>query len=146
MAVNAERLFPLRDARARRRNIPHYLKLDGSRYLLGVVILLGLMSMIALLQTGVVATKGYAIVALESRLVELRRENSDLQLRLASAQSLDTVRERAAQLGLRPMTSEQVRYITIETQPPMATNGDEETPATTNEAPENVNAAPGRLE
>lgn len=116
MAVNIQRLFPLQEAKARRRDLANYLKLDGSRYLLGVIILLCLMSMIALGQTGVVATKGYAIVALEAQRTELLRERSQLQFRHAEAQSLAHIRKRAEQIGLRPMTREQVRYIVITNQ------------------------------
>jgi hypothetical protein len=114
MTINVQRLFPLQQARARRRELSSYLKLDGSRYLLGVVVLLCLMSMIALAQTGVVATRGYAIVELEAQRTELLRERSQLQLHYAEAQSLEHIRARAEQLGLRPMSKEQVRYITIE--------------------------------
>jgi hypothetical protein len=118
MTVNVQRLFPLQQARARRRELSRYLKLDGSRYLLGVVVLLCLMSMIALGQTGVVATKGYAIVELEAQQAELMRQRSQLQLHYARAQSLERIRERAGQLGLRPMSKEQVRYITVEDHAP----------------------------
>lgn len=115
MAVNVQRLFPLRQARERRRNLSYYLRLDGSRYLLGVAVLLGLMSMIALGQTGVVATKGYAIVQLEHEQTRLLREHSQLQMRLAGAQSLENIRSRAEQIGLRPRTREQERYLVLDT-------------------------------
>lgn len=113
MAVNVQRLLPLQQARERRRELSYYLKLDGSRYLLGVIVLLCLMSMIALGQTGVVATKGYAIVELEAQRTDLLRERGQLQLRYARAQSLEHIRQRAEQIGLRTITHEQVRYLTI---------------------------------
>jgi hypothetical protein len=124
MAVNVQRFFPLREARERRREISYYFKLDGSRYLLGAIVILCLMSMIALGQTGVVATKGYAIVELEQRQTELTRQHSQLQLQLAAAQSLETIRARAEQLGLRPINTDQVRYITVEELEPGATSTD----------------------
>jgi hypothetical protein len=116
MTTNIQRFFPLQQARARRRALPRYLKLDGSRYLLGVVILLCLMSMVALAQTGIVATKGYAIVELEAQRTELLRQRSSLQLEHAEAQSLEHIRQRAEEMGLRPIAQEQVRYVTIEEQ------------------------------
>ncbi len=128
MAVNMQRLLPLQQARERRRELTHYLQLDSSRYLLGVIVLLCLMSMIALGQTGVVATKGYAIVELENQRTELLRERSQLQLRYAEAQSLEHIRTRAEQIGLRPIRREQARYVTIHeqslpgTMPPLASN------------------------
>lgn len=114
MAVQIPQFSPLQQARTRRRELMQYLNLDGSRYLLGVVVLLGLMSMIALVQTGVVATKGYAIVALEQRINTLQRENGKLHMELAAAQSLTLVRERAAALGLRITAPDQVQHLTLE--------------------------------
>lgn len=114
MAVQIPRLRPMQQAEERRRELWQYLNLDGSRYLLGVVVLLGLMSMIALVQTGVVATKGYAIVSLEGELTLLRRENSQLHMQQAAAHTFDVVRQRAQELGLRPTTTDQIRYVVIE--------------------------------
>ncbi len=113
MAVNAQRISSISQARARRIRIPHYLRLDGSRYLLGLVFILALMSLIVLAQTGVVATKGYAISHLEEEKTLLIRERSQLQVRQAHAQSLELIRRRAEQIGLRPITPSQVRYLKI---------------------------------
>jgi hypothetical protein len=113
MAINVDRVSPIQDVRTRRIELPRYLKLDGSRYLLGAVVILCLMSLIALAQTGVVATKGYAIVSLEQQRTDLLRERSQLQLRQADAQSLARVRARAEQIGLRPLAPDQVRYVSI---------------------------------
>jgi hypothetical protein len=113
MAVNTRRIFPLRQAKQRRGELPRYLRLDGSRYLLGAVLILCLVSLIALGQTGLVATKGYAIAQLEQERTTLLRERSQLQLRLAAAKSLERIERRAGELGLRPLTREQSRYITV---------------------------------
>jgi hypothetical protein len=113
MAVNTPRISSIGQARARRISIPHYLRLDGSRYLLGLVLILALMSLIVLAQTGVVATKGYAISRLEVEKTALTRERSQLQAREAHAQSLELIRRRAEQIGLRPITPDQVRYLSI---------------------------------
>lgn len=113
MAVNTQRISSIDQARARRIALPRYLRLDGSRYLLGLVVILAIMSLIVLAQTGVVATRGYAIAALESEKVTLQREHSQLQVRQARAQSLERIRRRAEQIGLRPITPDQVRYVTI---------------------------------
>jgi hypothetical protein len=117
MAVNTRRIFPLQQAKARRGAVARYLELDGSRYLLGAIVLLCLVSLIALGQTGVVATKGYAISQLEQERTQLMRERTQLQLRLAAAQSLDRVQQKAGALGLRPMTEDQAVYIIV---PPSA--------------------------
>src|SRR5690606_24653270 len=114
MAVNTQRISNIEGARARRLALPRYLRLDGGRFLLGLVAILSIMSLILLAQTGVVATKGYAISALEAEKTALLRERSLLQERQARAQSLERIRRRAEQIGLRPITDDQVRYIEIE--------------------------------
>jgi hypothetical protein len=113
MAVNTQRISSISQARERRINIPHYLRLDGSRSLLGLVFILALMSLIVLAQTGVVATKGYAISGLEEEKKALIRERSQLQVREAHAQSLELIRSRAEKIGLRPITPGQVRYLSV---------------------------------
>ncbi|PDW04897.1 hypothetical protein [Candidatus Viridilinea mediisalina] len=113
MAVNTQRMSPIAGARARRLELPHYLRLEGSRYLLGLVAILSLMSLIVLLQTGAVATRGYAIARLEAEKTQLLRERTILLERQARAQSLDRVRYQAEQLGLRPVQPDQVRYLSL---------------------------------
>ena len=113
MAVNTQRVSSLEGARARRLALPRYLRLDGSRYLMGLIVILSLMSLIVLAQTGVVATRGYAITKLEDQKVALLRERTLLQERQARAQSLDRIRRRAEQIGLRPMAPAQARYLDV---------------------------------
>lgn len=114
MAINTQKISPIQQARRRRIELSRYLKIDGSRYLFGVVLLLCLMSLISLAQTGVVATKGYELANLEAQKIELLRERSQLELRRADAHSLDRVRLQAQALGMQPINEEQVRYLTIE--------------------------------
>lgn len=128
MAVNTHRVSPIEGARARRLALPRYLRLEGSRYLMGLVLILSLMSLIVLAQTGVVATKGYAIVKLEDQKTALLRERTILQERQARAQSLEQIRRRAEQIGLRPMEPDQARYLAIP--------ADEAEPAPPTDAPE----------
>lgn len=113
MAVNTQRISPIEGARARRLALPRYLRLDGGRFLLGLVIILCAMSLVVLVQTGIVATKGYAISELEREKLVLTREHSLLQERQARAQSLERIRRRAEEIGLRPLTEEQVRYMEL---------------------------------
>jgi hypothetical protein len=117
MAVNVRKLFPLEQARARRIALPRYLRLDGGRYLIAAALLLSLMSLISLGQTGRLATKGYQLAQLQTRQVELQRERSALLLRLSEAESLTAIEKRAKALGLRPMAPDQARYITIASEP-----------------------------
>ncbi len=113
MAVNSHRISSIAGARARRMALPRYLRLDGSRYLLGLVLILCLMSLIVLAQTGVVATRGYAISDLEAEKVSLLRARTQLQERQARAHSLERIRRRAEQNGLRPVRDAQIRYLEL---------------------------------
>jgi len=117
MAVNVRQLFPLQQAKARRSQLPRYLQLDGGRYLIAAALLLSLMSLVSLGQTGRLAAKGYELAQLQEQKTELLRERSALNLRLSEAQSLAEVERRAKELHMRPMTPDQARYITIAPQP-----------------------------
>jgi hypothetical protein len=113
MAVNVRKLFPLEQAKARRIELMRYLRLDGGRYLIAAALMLSLMSLLSLGQTGRLATRGYQLAQLQIRQTELLRERSALLLQLSEAESLTTVEKRAKMLNLRPMAPEQARYITI---------------------------------
>ena len=113
MAVNIRQLFPLQQAKARRSQLGRYLQLDGGRYLIAAALILSLMSLISLGQTGRVATQGYEVAKLQNEQKMLLRERSALQLRLSEAQSLEQIQRLARGLNLRPMTPDQAQYITI---------------------------------
>jgi hypothetical protein len=113
MAVNIRQLFPLQQAKARRSQLGRYLQLDGGRYLIAAGLILSLMSLISLGQTGRVATQGYEVAKLQNEQKVLLRERSALQLRLSEAQSLEQIQRLAKGLNLRPMTPDQALYITI---------------------------------
>ena len=126
MAVNIRQLFPLQQAKERRGQLQRYLKLDGGRYLIGAALILSLMSLISLGQTGRLATQGYELAQLQVQRTQLMRDRSALQLRLSEAQSLEQITRRAKSLNMHPMTPDQVRYVTVEpTQsvPPTAVDG-----------------------
>jgi hypothetical protein len=119
MAVNIRQLFPLQQAKARRSQLPRYLRLDGGRYLIAAALILSLMSLISLGQTGHLATQGYELANLQLAQTNLLRERSALQLRLSEAESLTKIEQRATAQNMRLMTPDQARYITIA--PPAAT-------------------------
>lgn len=114
MAVNIRQLFPLQQAKERRGQLQRYLKLDGGRYLIGAALILSLMSLISLGQTGRLATLGYELAQLQQERTTLLRERSSLQLRLSEAQSLEKIQQRAKSLNMRPLTPDQVRYVTVD--------------------------------
>lgn len=114
MAVNIRQLFPIRQAKERRIALTRYLRLDGGRHLIAAALLLSLMSLISLGQTGNLAAKGYELSQLQAQRSVLMRERNRLLLELSKAQSLESVERRAVELGLRPLTSDQARYVTID--------------------------------
>jgi hypothetical protein len=85
MAVTLKPLYPLRQAKARRIELGRYLKLDGGRYLIAAALLLSLMSLVSLGQTGRLATQGFHISQLEDKREVLLRERSRLEHRLATS-------------------------------------------------------------
>lgn len=113
MAV-ARRPLLIPQAKERRVRLPRYLRLDQGRYLIAAALLLSLMSLLSLGQIGRLSTKGYAISQLQAERTVLLREQSDLQIRLSKARSLDSIEQRAIELGLRPASPEQRRYMSFE--------------------------------
>lgn len=113
MAVNVRQLFPLQQAKVRRSQLARYLRLDGGRYLIAAAVILSLMSLISLGQTGRLATQGYELAQMQTERTQLLRQRSALQLQLSEAASLLKVDQRATALGLRPMTPDQAHYVTV---------------------------------
>lgn len=113
MAVNIRQLFPLQQAKLRRSQLARYVKLDGGRYLIAAALILAMLSLLSLGQTGRLATQGYELANMQAEHTELQRQHSALQLRLSEAQSFLKIEGRAAALKLQSMAPEQARYITI---------------------------------
>lgn len=113
MAVNIRQFFPIQQARARRTQLARYLQLDGGRYLIAAAAIFALLSLISLGQTGRLATQGYELTNLQTQQRELLRTHGALQLQLSEAQSLLKIEQRAKVLNMRPMTPDQVQYVTI---------------------------------
>jgi len=114
MAV-AQRKLPLQHARQRRAQLPHaYFKLGNPGLLAGGIAIVCLLSILFLAQTGHVATAGYELQELKRQQTELLHEAEQYEFRIAQASQLDSIADRAARLGLRPATADQLRYTTIE--------------------------------
>ena len=113
MAVNIRQLFPLQQAKVRRSQLARYLSLDGGRYLIAAAVILSLMSLISLGQTGRLATQGYELAQMQAERTQLLRQRSALQLQLSEAASLLKIDQRANALGMRPMRPDQAHYVTV---------------------------------
>lgn len=92
--------------------------------LAGAVVIVCLLSVVFLAQTGRVALAGQQLQALERERIQLVQEAEQYEYRIARASRLDVVSERAARLGLRPVSNDQLRYATVEmpAQPVVASN------------------------
>lgn len=104
---------PLRRARMRPA-IAHGLRANELGLLAGAVVIVCLLSILYLAQTGRVATAGHTLQKLEREHVQLIHDGEQWEFRIAKASRLDVVAERAARLGLRPATGDQLRYATVE--------------------------------
>jgi len=114
MAVRIEQI-PAIVGRVRWRQIDfsRYLRLDGARYVLLLTLIVCLLSLVTLVQSGLVTRMNYDLVALRQQQVQLNREYSRLQEQLARVQSVASRMKRATDMGFRPPTPEQIRYIRI---------------------------------
>ncbi|HEU5014830.1 MAG TPA: hypothetical protein VFT66_20080 [Roseiflexaceae bacterium] len=131
MAVNTRHRITIRQAKAQRVQLPRYLRLDRGRYLIAAALLLAMMSLLTLGQTGRLATKGYEISQLQQQRDELIRNRSAMQIQLAEAQTIEKLKKRAVEQGLRPVDFDQVRYLTV--QPISAAASSDATHAATTE-------------
>jgi len=114
MAITQQHL-PLQNARVRRTQSPgSYMKLGDSGLIVGAVIIVCILSLLFLAQTGQVATAGYHLQELEREHTQLLHEAEQYEYRIATASRLDLIAERAQKLGLRPAAHEQLRYARIE--------------------------------
>lgn len=114
MAVRSEQIPALLGrVRLRRIDLSRYLKLDGARYMLLLALICCLLSVLTLLQSGLVARMNYELVELRQQQVQLTREYSQLQEQLARVQSVEVRLKRAAELGFRQPTPDQLRYVRI---------------------------------
>ena len=114
MAIN-QRLLPLHTARIRRATFPSaYFKLSEATLIAGALAVVCILSILFLAQTGRVATAGYRLQELQGQHTQLLREAEQYEYRIAQASRLDRVAARSEAIGMRPATSDQLRYATIE--------------------------------
>lgn len=113
MAISSQPM-PLQTARQRRGPAGSYFRLGAAGLVAVAVMAVCLLSIVYLAQTGRVATRGYRLQALQAEQKDLLREAEQYQYRVAEANRLDVVQERATKLGLRVATPPQTRYVNIE--------------------------------
>src|SRR5689334_6718544 len=113
MAVTVQSL-PLQHARERRAQYPSYFKLGSAGLLAGAVIAVCLLSILYLAQTGRVATRGYLLQELQEEHSMLMRDAEQYEYRIALANRLDTIEQRATAIGMHRAAPNQLRFASIE--------------------------------
>ena len=95
-------------------------KLTEAQAALGwaVVLILGtLLGTIYLTQASRTATVGRRVQILQNELIELKRENSALEQKIAEAQSLDRLQSEAIRQGFVPANPDDVEFVIVEDYP-----------------------------
>lgn len=86
-----------------------------------ILILAALLGAIYLRQASQIASVGRHVQLMQNELTDLKRSNSDLERRIAEAQSLQRLQQEAIRLGFQPAGPEDIEYITISNYPPEST-------------------------
>lgn len=86
---------------------------DLARTLLVLVGVIALVGLLYLAQSTQATLTGKRVVKLQERLEMLRRENAQLEYEIAVLAAPNRIAERAARLGLRPLTPAQAKYVVI---------------------------------
>jgi hypothetical protein len=114
MAIPLRQLIPLQQARLRRIEIGRYIKLNSSSAYIAVAILCALMGLALITQTVRVAQAGEEITALHKQRTKLEREQKDLKLRVARAQSIPYILDYVKASGMVPVSQIDVEYVVLE--------------------------------
>ena len=88
----------------------HRRQAAGLSLALVVIAASALLASLYLTQSSRIASTGYEITRLESRLEELEGERQQLLVQIGEAQSPATIEARAAQLGLTPLSDTSVQF------------------------------------
>ncbi|MFD3162475.1 MULTISPECIES: hypothetical protein [Herpetosiphon] len=82
--------------------------------LIALAVVVALMCMLYLAQTGRIAALGFRLEQLEVQQTKLVRANNQLLYEIEQSQSLEVIRQRATALGFAPIVSSQAEYLIIE--------------------------------
>lgn len=86
---------------------------DLARTLLVLVGVIALVGLLYLAQSTQATLTGKRVVKLQERLEHLRRENAQLEYEIAVLTAPHRIAERAARLGLRPLTPARAKYVVV---------------------------------
>ncbi|MCB8944707.1 MAG: hypothetical protein H6658_13240 [Ardenticatenaceae bacterium] len=84
----------------------------------GVILVLAtLLGVIYLTQASRIAAVGRRVQVLQNDLIDLKRENAELERRIAEAQSLEQLQDEAIRQGFAQAVPEDIEYITVSDYP-----------------------------
>ena len=78
-----------------------------------ILVLVALLGVIYLTQASRIAAVGRRVQVLQNNLIELKRENVELERQIAEAQSLDQLQELAVRQGFAQASPDDIEYITV---------------------------------
>ena len=134
----------VKSSRQRREDVKRLGQLTEAQAALGwgiALVLIALLGTIYLRQTSQIATLGREVQLLQINLDNVRRENGEIERKIAEGQSLELLQAEAARMGFVPAGADDIDYIIVENYPetavisqPIATITPVEQPANMTEA------------
>ncbi len=134
----------VKSSRQRREDVKRLGQLTEAQAALGwgiALVLIALLGTIYLRQTSQIATLGREVQLLQINLNDVRRENGEIERKIAEGQSLVWLQAEAARMGFVPAGADDIDYIIVENYPetavisqPVATITPVEQPANMTEA------------
>ena len=134
----------VKSSRQRREDVKRLGQLTEAQAALGwgiALVLIALLGTIYLRQTSKIATLGRQVQILQFDLNDVRRENGEIERKIAEGQSLEWLQAEAARMGFVPAGADDIDYIIVENYPetavifePIATITPVEQPANMTEA------------
>ena len=115
----------MKSSRQRRENIKRLGQLTEAQAALGwgiALVLIALLGTIYLRQTSQIATLGREVQLLQINLDDVRRENGEIERKIAEGQSLELLQAEAARMGFVPAGADDIDYIIVEGYPQTAVN------------------------
>jgi type VI protein secretion system component VasK len=82
-----------------------------------VLVLAALLGVIYLTQASHIAAVGRRVQVLQNQLIELKRENAEIERHIAEAQSLGQLQQEAVRRGFAQANPEDIEYITVPNYP-----------------------------
>ncbi len=134
----------MKSSRQRREDVKRLGQLTEAQAALGwgiALVLIALLGTIYLRQTSQIATLGREVQLLQINLDNVRRENGEIERKIAEGQSLERLQAEAARMGFVPAGADDIDYIIVENYPETAVISEPVATITPVEQPANMTEA-----